>query len=308
MNIWQLPFWRATAFAVLFTSVSIGVAGERIVFSKPDHEILPAKPPAELPNTESHSSPFAPPTVAPAAPYIPPPPVVPSRKAERRTLFDTPDLFADKDRDKDSPIKPNPPRQLLKMPFDRERANEPERALSPISQYDWTPEADPARGKLSKDPSDSKWSFEPGVLGRSRDEASESRENSLAGFFNAAPKHELTRSELDRKAEWEQLLHPSLPPVSTHDAIPGAAVTPSEIPRPSMPLIAQPDSTVRPSLDPMQNYNDQQRRWSGPSVEDMNRKAFGLPAAKPEKTSEPEDRRTPLMRQPIIQDFPARRF
>src|SRR4051794_36543221 len=97
-----LRAWRVVAFAMVFCLVvAIGRGGEPIIFSKSDRNLaIPNVPTdARLPENENRSVLFVPQPASPTIPYIAPPPVnVPPRKAERRTLFDEPELFSDKSR------------------------------------------------------------------------------------------------------------------------------------------------------------------------------------------------------------------
>jgi len=313
MNDLLPSFYRVVVFTTAVCwMISFGMAGERIIFSKPDGIIIApdAQMEARLPNNENHSILFAPQPAAPPVFYVPPRPQMdPSRPTEHRTLFDEPELFSDKSL---GDVNPNKRPQLATpwstAPFDLTRGGNPDRALSPIRQYDWTPEGDSTK-KAAKDTLETQRHLDSGLFGRLREQDQNPRDESLGGFFNSPSKHELTRGELERKAEWNQLLNPTLPSVSGREHVSDFASAPTETARIPGPLLVSPsEPPPRASLDPMQNYNDQQRRWRGPSMEDLNRKVFGNPAPKPETTPETADRRPSLMRQPTFQDFPGRKF
>jgi len=229
----------------------------------------------------------------------------PPRKTERRTLFDEPELFSDKSQRNGDSTRTQKVKPYAWPSYDPTRNAEQDRALSPIRQYDWAPESSE---KSVKDNTDQSHRFESGLFSRSRDDERNPRRDALTGFFEAPAKRELSREDLAGKAEFEKLLNPGLPAMIGRNGPLGAPATPFGTARPPAPLIPMVDTPARTSLDPMQSYNDQQRRWAGPSMDDLNRKAFGTPAPKPARSTETADQRPPLMRQPTFQDFPGRRF
>ena len=316
MNVLQLRCYRAAVVLAVCGTFFGAEAGERIIFSHSEKDVLaPAAPQnPRLPSaTERHTS-FAPAPLQTVAPYTPPSPRPEQRRNEKRSLFDAPELFLDKTtRDSSvtgmqrNSISPHAPRPFFVPSLDA--GTDPNRALSPIQQYDWNPES--SETNTREKPADHRGRFESSMFSRSHEnEDSRSAPNeSLTDFFENAKKIELSRKQLESNAEFEKLLRPTPPMMIGRSPDEPAGPTPLNATRTPTPVVPPLEtSNPRSSLDPMQAFTDQQRHWRGPSMEDMNRKVFGSTAAKPSLSAENPDQRAPLMRQPTFQEFPARRF
>jgi len=313
----------ASACTVLCAAPTLVLAGDAIIFSKPDVEIaFPNESrEARIPEIEGRGLRFE--QQAPSAiPYIPPPIRYFEPKKEKRGIFDEPEMFADKNENRNDDTAADDDKSLARKSFrpqsiDPLRRTEQDRALSPVKQFDWTPAWSEKRPQPSKDSSDPFASNqrEVGLMGERTRSPDESKElgASLFGFFKPA-RRELTREQLERRAEFEKLLNPTFAPLATRNpqAL-GQEGSPLDIVKPPPAPVAPPPilglEASRRSLDPMQGFNDQQRNLRGPTVDDLNRKTFGSVAPpSPSSSQFKEQQRKPLIDQPTFQAFPERRF
>lgn len=313
--------------AVLLAGSINVFATDSVIVSKPDAALATPKAsnPALLPSAPNdvRTLNFVQPP-QPATPYIPPP-IVRSepRKVERRGFFDEPEMFSDKSKERDADenlFERAKERTLgarpLTTPQNDFSRDESERALSPIWDFNSktlnsaTRRNDTRRMSPFDDSVETDRSAEGIWLGfKPEKDRERADEISRFGFFTATPKRESARDDRERRAELDRLLNNNFSPLGPKNPLAvGNNISPLEVAKPTppapLPNIATPG---RRSLDPMQAYEDQQRSWRGPSVDDLTRKVLGVnsqPASRPQ----PVDTRPSLMRQPTVRDFPARSF
>lgn len=302
-------------FVLLFVCAAALRAGEAIIFSQPDRaNFAPSSQPdvtTIFPQSDVSTFRFGPPPPV-ATPTIIIPRILhgPPPKAERRSLFDVPALFSDPNSSRSEPA-PETSKALSPWPrLDSPSSSERDSALYPMRRFYGLEETYGVRTK------DSRANVERGdsrlFAGRDQDPRL-SRHDALFGVSDREVTPHLTAEERARKEEFTRLLNPTIPSAGSGprdlDPTDPLVAKSKELPHNAGQLLPHVESQVH-SLDPMQKYTDQQRRWSPPSVEEYNsKKVFGVAVApKPSISPEAVDRRPPLMRQPTIQDFPARRF
>jgi hypothetical protein len=329
---------RCVAVALAIGSlVAPALAGDRVTLSKPGkEEVAPQEADTvrlrRAPNEFRRENLQPPPDVS----YIPPEVRVEPRKTVRKNIFGDPINPFSESRDGEEEKEEGSlygkrsaePKQLI-LPFtEAARKQEQDRALSPIRQFDWSPED---KGQKQGGPREQQpiWSrrdndnVEPGMfgsLGLRRDSAREAGNGRLFGLFGAerenqeSSRNELTRQELERRNEFQKLINPSFSPLARNGAgdVLGSPTDPARANAPIMPVTPMP-SPRGGSLDPMQVYRDQQQSWRGPSMDDLNRRTFGAVAVPSPSPSQSRSTPTtapkiPLMRQPAILDMPSRTF
>lgn len=303
---------RIFALGIVWLCVTVR-GGDRIVFTGPTNEVTaPAQPEnPRIPAARNGSRlSFAPESPQLAIPYARPPVPMESRKPTKRSFFDEPALFSDPEEMRKSRERNDEPMVGTARYFESFQPRE-ERALSPVRQYDWAPEEAEKLSNRSRESSPRH--YESGLFSRNSDEPRVGifgTRNDL-NFENAPNReNELSRATQERQLEFERMLNPSLPNLNSRLPDRGLVqgVSPSQAAKPPVPFVAPPEP-VRPSLDPMQAFNEQQqRRFAGPTMEDINRRVLGTPEVRRPTAIDSPDRRTPLMRQPTLQEIPARRF
>lgn len=315
--------------------VVAGFAGERVTLSKPDEELVAPKQadPVRLrtaPNEIRRDG--NQPTVS--VPYVPPPMRMEPRRTERKNIFGDPlNPFAepkgdDAVKEQDSLwSRSSRDQKPFSFPFaDQGRREEQDRALSPIREFDWYPDNKEAGQKertirdqqpmWSRSENDQTEPVSVGAFRVWRDASRETENNRLFGHFQTGResrdlRREPTQQEMDRHNEFQKLINPSFSPLArngTADAIasPMDAARGSAPVMPATPAVA-PQSR---SLDPMHVYKDQQQSWRGPSIEEINRRSFGVVStpSEPPRPSVLSPAKVPLMRQPTVLEIPARAF
>jgi hypothetical protein len=303
----------------LACGVLTATAGDRIIFSTSDRETIappvPDNPRAPEAKEQLRLS-LTPAAPQPVMPYVPPPSPTrpdPRKKAERRTLFDEPELFADpfaRKTPEASSMDGNSGRSMAPKRFqipDLGRAEE--RALSPVKHYDWAPEA--TDEKKASTTRDQRLPFETSLFSARRDDTLAAPERSASGFLDHLSARDTVRERLERQAEFERMLSSSPPPAPRGvERANSPLMSPLDVPRSPATFVAPPipDAAPRPSLDPMQAFNEQQQRLRAPVVDDLNRRILGSAETKRSSPGEKANQRPSLMRQPTFQDFPARGF
>jgi hypothetical protein len=313
-------FSRGFAVLLLLCGFFDATAGERIIFSKPDSEVVKPTTPENprSPEMKERVGFSLPGPSQSIAPYLPAqPPMRPERrKTEGRTLLDEPEIFSDpfahKTREASLIDRSSAGNSASAKPFRLPGAGrEEDRALAPIKQYDWTP--DETEQDKALHTRDQRLPFESGLFGTRGENEVSARQDSGLGFLHETSTRNSLKERLERQAAFDQLMNPA---PSAAIGVRGpergnmSLMSPLDTPRSPATFVAPsiPDAAPRPSLDPMHAFNEQQRRLSGPTVDDLNRKVFGATESKRSSTIDKADQRTPLMRQPTFQTFPSRDF
>ena len=297
---------------------------------------VPVKESAKIREPRGKSMDFSSPDVE--QPMVAPQPQQPIFRGEPRDqqarddtprLLRTPRIFSDPDEEREKAKQSGQNAAANSTPPGRENPRSPwsgdtlgthradsQHALSPVTDFNW----DTTREKesRSKDPlwngksttKDRNGARARGPFAAQEDSAarfSSGRPDSLADLFGGQAKEKPTPAQLERRAEFQQLLNPNAalagkaqdslqPVVNAADAKPGALAAPTL-------------GGILPGagpVDPMTAFNQKHDHLRGPVLEDFNKKytAPSLPAA----SSLDSRGRTPLNQQPAFRDFPTRSF
>jgi hypothetical protein len=306
---------------LLGCSSSLVYAADSIIVSKPDVELAAPKsagPAISLPNgaAEIRAFSFGQPQ-QPAAPYIPPPIIrTEPRKREKRSLFDEPEMFSDKSSRRDteenpfgSPKVQRPaPKPLMVPGSDLLRREENDRALSPVWNFNSMVRQDEKRRSFSNEESrENRHSEDDGLFRRRDDRDYRNDEASRLGFFGTS-KREISREAMKRRADFDRLINNDLAPLGPINPVAGNTFSPLNVARPPAPVSIPVIAPEKHSLNPMQAYEDKQRSWRGPTIDDLNKKVFGSTVSASPSKPAAIDTRPSLMRQPTMHDFPSRQF
>jgi hypothetical protein len=326
MNFRRLSWWsRPVLVAALgLAAVWPAGAGEKIRFSRPAVPIVaPAKEQAGLPEPRARQMEFSRTDFEPAM-AVPPPRPPPMMRGEPRDenrdgrnrdgvhwLLTTPRMFSDPDEEKAEKARKeaaaNPGRMRSSFTEDalgQARFDQP-RELTPVTDLNWRPGDSPGRKKDSE--RNGNWEHSPFEPRRdSRLDPDRQQAASQFDFPGMGPKEKLTPAQVQRRAEFEELLNPnagpgkvgpnSLQPVAAADAQPSALALPPA-------SGGRIDSGIS---DPMKAFNEQHQRLRGPVLEDINKKYNAQPPASSSPYSSAQQ--TPNNRPPITREFPARKF
>lgn len=304
------------------------LAGEAIRFSKPAVPLAaPPKAESDLPEERERGLDFSNPNFEPpvAPPVRPPPPMLRQepRDVERDStpkLLRTPAMFTDPEEEKarkealkearNNPFAPVTEKKPAPSPFTKDmsaqmRSDEP-RSLAPITELDWQP------GEAGRDRNDARRGRSGAGQYQLRSEDSQfgpesGRATPLFDFSGARPPEKPTPAQLQRRADFEQLLNPNAGPAgqgpNSLQPVINAADAKSAVPV----LPAGGGSGFDPrATDPMSVLNQQRERMRGPVIEDVNKRYNPLPA--PAAGSPYDSGGTPLNRKPLTREIPSRKF
>lgn len=326
------PCCRVLAAGVALAFATGGLRADSIIFTRPAIAIVtPATERDDLPLPREKGMDFAAPNQHSMrhVPQIISPPPAPRNADDdenQHWLMKDPRKlpgFLGKDPLKLPPVfaEKNP----LRLPWQSREADpkEENRSLSPITSFDWNEreQRDSKKNHLAdNEPQDRRREEEERQdFWKSREARGEDQRDAFrsgTGFDpnEVRPREKLTVAELERRANFQAMLNPR--PVASARQ-PGALepITAFDSPKsdPARPVASVPVST-RPlfqlaPMDPTETFQKQQQaRFRNDSLDDPGKKYSAQPASKsnPLKTESPFP--TPLMRQPIQHEIPARKF
>ncbi len=304
--------------------------GDKVIFSKPVDEIVAPHDPDALPipgadSEVRHLDLSGPET---PMPYIPPP----MRNDLRRRDRDRKNILGDplnpfkepkesdkSDQDRFANDKDPSTNSAAFALVDPMRKREQDRALSPVRQFDWSPD-DSSLDKNKKSAREKLLHFgdEPsrndkGFFGARRKSEDDTGSGSVFDFF----RKNSDRDDDDRDRDVVnndftkgiEFTSPVAAPESTFAKLPSPTASPFESAKSAAPVMVPIPAPLpeRRSLAPVQSYNDQ-KSWGAPSVDDINRKAQGIGPQAPVRMDPFQSGRPPLLRAPLNQDIPSRRF
>jgi hypothetical protein len=349
MTAFRQSFRLVVALMAFGIAMALAHAGDKVIFSRGSGEVLSPKKqdsinvPAGADDIRGLND-----SRPDVAPYIPPPVNrTEPKKTERRTVFDEPKLFSDPLKEKDDSREDEDTKSSWfggsKEKNDRQspaltltdRFGKPteDRALSPVRQFDWKPEASEDDGsdesnrakrdsnKEQKNRSlfNSQWKD---VVRTSPLRAIQEDSGTMAnagvlnfGDRNSRREREEKREREERRFEFEKLINPGFAPLGSRDpSALGGITSPLETskaaPAPALTPVPAHVAPGRGAMSPFGAFADQQRSFRPTSFDDLNDKAFGGSVVKPVSPAPAAETaaRRPLMSQPTFQDFPGRRF
>jgi hypothetical protein len=336
---------RIVWLGVFSSAVTLAVAGDPILFSRPDVPIAIPKvqaKPVKIPGRASEIgddfdvNAFHPQT-------LPPQPIViererpEPRKTEKRSILDAQGIFApekqdEKDAENEAPFaaKKTPTPKPYGFSGDASWKDEDTRALSPIRQSGWDTRDRKNRDEREEGGPGMSSIFDGTPLGAAGSEKRERKtllgdaftqpgqregekeQRSLFSFMTAPAPRELSREQLERRAQFEKLLKPDFAPLGSRTPDPFASAPSLDAARTAAPAPAlAPAPGPAPqvgSLNPAGRFADPQQGFRPPTAQDFNRKALGSSVPAPITPSEATPATPPQFRQPGQNDFPTRKF
>jgi hypothetical protein len=328
-------FRRACAAMLLFGSIAGDLRADSILFTPPAVPLeAPPKLEEVLPNARPDQLDFAAPSQGP---------VFPQRQMFQRQQ---PREYDPDDEEMKHPLLRDPkkmPDPLTKLvpksrtekwldKVEAKKKDERKDSLSPVTTFDWREESRLREGlgrkdlaerqTLKKDREDER-DANPFRLGKDQDPQKvrdRERNNFQSMALNAPSAFDQREKSILANAErrataFDELLNPQ-PATEMSLGRPRSSLEPVtgfDSPKPVQPTVTTPppvgQQVVRAPLDPTRAFEErQQRRLQSSVLDDMNAK-FGpqTKASSSKPTTEPAFS-TPLLRQPLTRDFPARSF
>lgn len=253
------------------------------------------------------------------------------KKDEVPWLLSTPKLFSDPGQQgsgrnaSDNPnLSANPlmPGAAARSPWSKENLGMPRpdalRALSPVTDFNWD-------AREASDAQKDSYGADKSRLGDSKDRRAHSpfatrqetdgkfdsfRPNSTFEMFSAHIKEKLTAQQLERRADFEQLLNPNAGPAGKAPNSLDPVVSLTDTPKHAAPLVTPTlagSKLESKTADPMAAFNQQHERLRGPELEAFDKKYSPAPARPAVSPLDPHYQ-APLNQQPSVHQFPTRKF
>ncbi len=336
---------RIALLGVLFCLAPLALAGDRILFSKSDVPIAVPKvqaKPMKIPGRVAEiGDDFDVNAFHPQATLPPPVMIEPERpeprKTEKRSILDAKGIFApekkdEKDSENDAPFAPRKAPTPKPYGFSTETSSRDEdaRPLSPIRNMGWDTRDRKERDEREENKTGMSSIFDGTPLGAATPEKREKKtlldgafnqgtqregekeQRGLFSFLATPAPRELSREQIERRAQFEKLLKPDFAPLGSRTPDPFAAAPSLDGARsgPATPALA-PTPGPAPQvggLSPGGRFLDPQQSFRPPSADDFNRKALGSANPPPSKPVDLTPAAQPDFRQPARNDFPTRKF